>query len=328
MKVVITGGTGFLGLGIARKVLESAEVDSLVLFDAEVPDALPDGLDKRARMVAGDISDRDRVFGLIDRDDIRVFHLASVVSAGGEQDFDLAMRVNLDGGRHVLDALRARKGAPRLVFASSLAVFGGDDLPDSVTDMTRAVPGTTYGMTKAVGELMINDYTRKGFIDGRAARLPTVIIRPGPPNKAASGFASGVFREPLAGEEYALPVAMDTRMMVIGYRAAVAGLTGLMEADVGSLGGDRVVSLPNNAYSVTQMIEALERVAAEKGIELGPITPKPDAAIEAIVTSWPLVMDGARARALGLPHDESLDRIIRDYIEDFMGKGETEDAGI
>ena len=327
MKVVITGGTGFLGLGIALKVLENPDVDSLVLFDAQIPnklpDALPEGLGGKVEMVAGDISDRDRVFGLIDRDDIRVFHLASVVSAGGEQDFDLAMRVNLDGGRYVLDALRQRKGAPRLVFASSLAVFGGDDLPDSVTDMTRAVPGTTYGMTKAVGELMINDYTRKGFIDGRAARLPTVIIRPGPPNKAASGFASGVFREPLAGEEYALPVAMETKMMVIGYRAAVAGLTGLMEADGGKLGGDRVVALPNTAYSVTEMIEALERVATEKGFDLGPVTPKPDPAIEAIVTSWPLAMEDTRARKLGLPADESLDRIIRDYIEDFMPKGGT-----
>ena len=195
-------------------------MDSLVLFDAQVPDALPDGLDGRVRMLAGDISDRDAVFSLIDRDDIRVFHLASVVSAEAEQDFDLAMRVNFDGGRNILDALRARQGAPRIVFASSLAVFGGDGVAEAVTDMTRLKPGTTYGMTKAVGELMINDYTRKGFIDGRAARLPTVIIRPGPPNKAASGFASGVFREPLAGRECVLPVAMDTRMMVIGARAA------------------------------------------------------------------------------------------------------------
>ncbi len=317
MKVVITGGAGFLGLGIARKLIERDEVESLVLFDAVLPAALPEGLDGRVEMVAGDISDRDAVFGLIDRDHIRVFHLASVVSAGAEKDFDLAMRVNFDGGRNVLDALKERKGAPRLVFASSLAVFGGDGLPDSVTDRDRVQPGTTYGMTKAVGELMVNDYTRKGFLDGRAARLPTVIIRPGPPNKAASGFASGIFREPLAGEEYALPVAMETKMMVIGARAAVAGLIGLMDADGGKLGADRVVALPNAAYSVTQMIEALERVAAEEEITLGPITLSPDAAVEAIVTSWPLAMDDTRARKLGLPKDESLDAIIREYIEDF-----------
>ena len=318
MKIVITGGCGFLGVGIARILMDRPEIDSLVLFDAHVPDALPNGLDDRVTMVEGDISDRVQVAAIIDRDDIGVFHLASVVSAGGEQDFDLAMRVNFDGGRHILEALRARKGTPRIVLASSLAVFGGPDMPEAVTEMTRVVPQTTYGMTKAIGELMINDYTRKGFIDGRAARLPTVIIRPGAPNAAASGFASGVFREPLSGQDYVLPVAMDTRMMVIGARSAIAGLTGLMDADGEGLGADRVVNLPNNAYAVTDMIAALERVAAENGITFGPVTPKPDPAIEAIVKSWPLAMEDSRARALGLPADESLEAIIREYIADWL----------
>ena len=318
MKIVITGGCGFLGVGIARKLMDRPEIDSLVLFDAHVPDALPNGLDDRVTMVEGDISDRVQVAAIIDRDDIGVFHLASVVSAGGEQDFDLAMRVNFDGGRHILEALRARKGTPRIVLASSLAVFGGPDMPEAVTEMTRVVPQTTYGMTKAIGELMINDYTRKGFIDGRAARLPTVIIRPGAPNAAASGFASGVFREPLSGQDYVLPVAMDTRMMVIGARSAIAGLTGLMDADGEGLGADRVVNLPNNAYAVTDMIAALERVAVENGITFGSVTPKPDPAIEAIVKSWPLAMEDSRARALGLPADESLEAIIREYIADWL----------
>jgi len=318
MKIVITGGCGFLGVGIARKLMDRPEIDSLVLLDAHVPDALPNGLDDRVTMVEGDISDRVQVAAIIDRDDIGVFHLASVVSAGGEQNFDLAMRVNFDGGRHILEALRARKGTPRIVLASSLAVFGGPDMPEAVTEMTRVVPQTTYGMTKAIGELMINDYTRKGFIDGRAARLPTVIIRPGAPNAAASGFASGVFREPLSGQDYVLPVVMDTRMMVIGARSAIAGLTGLMDADGEGLGADRVVNLPNNAYAVTDMIAALERVAAENGITFGPVTPKPDPAIEAIVKSWPLTMEDSRARALGLPADESLEAIIREYIVDWL----------
>jgi nucleoside-diphosphate-sugar epimerase len=318
MKILITGGCGFLGLGIARALAGRENVASIVLFDAVVPDALPVGLDARVEMIAGDISDRDRVFALIDRDDIAVFHLASVVSAGGEKDFDLAMRVNLYGGINVLDALRARQGAPRIVFASSLAVFGGDAMPETVTDMTRVTPGTTYGMTKAVGELMINDYTRKGFIDGRAARLPTVIIRPGAPNAAASGFASGVFREPLQGREHVLPVNEDTAMMVIGARNAIAGLVGLMDADGRDLGEDRIVGLPNTAYSVTQMIEALNRVAADKGITLGAITPRPDPAIEAIVKSWPQEMEDTRAKALGLPADESLEAIIEDFIEDWL----------
>ncbi|MDA1089937.1 MAG: NAD-dependent epimerase/dehydratase family protein [Proteobacteria bacterium] len=321
MKIVITGGCGFLGVGIARKLMQRPDMDSLVLFDAKVPDVVPDGLDGRVTMVDGDISDRDQVAALIDRDDIGAFHLASVVSAGGEKDFDLAMRVNFDGGRNILDALRTRNGTPRIVFASSLAAFGGPDMPEAVTDMTRLLPQTTYGMTKAIGELMINEYTRKGFLDGRAVRLPTVIIRPGAPNAAASGFASGVFREPLSGVEYVLPVAMDTRMMVIGARNAIAGLIGLMDADGDALGADRVVNLPNNAYAVTEMIAALERVAAEKGIALGPITLSPDPATEAIVKSWPLAMQDSRARTLGLPKDDSLEAIIREYIEDFIEGG-------
>jgi len=314
VKVVITGGAGFLGLGIAKILIERDEVESLVLFDAAIPDVLPDG---RFEAVTGDISDPAQVFALIDRDDIAVFHLASVVSAGGEKDFDLAMRVNLDGGRNVLQALRARAGAPKVVFASSLAVFGGDAMPDAVTDMTRVVPQTTYGATKAITELLINDYTRKGFIDGRVARLPTVIIRPGSPNAAASGFASGIFREPLAGQEHMLPVGMGTRMMVMGYRNAVAGLVGLLDADAKELGDDRIIGLPNKCYSVTQMIAALEAVAEAKGIALGPITPAPDPGVEAIVTSWPQAMDDARARRLGLPGDESLEAIIEEYLEDF-----------
>ena len=160
----------------------------------------PSGLDDRVALVAGDIADAATVSGLIDGDDVSVFHLASVVSGGGEKDFDLALRVNLDGGRNVFEACRLRPGAPRVVFASSIATFGGGAMPARVGDTTKQTPRTTYGMTKAVGELMINDYTRKGFLDGRATRLPTIVIRPGAPNAAASGFASAVFREPLNGE--------------------------------------------------------------------------------------------------------------------------------
>ncbi|MBE9552262.1 MAG: NAD-dependent epimerase/dehydratase family protein, partial [Proteobacteria bacterium] len=233
MKVVITGGAGFIGLNLARSIVKRGtltgpsgqleEVDSILLFDQVIPDSLPEGLDERAIMQAGDISDRDTVFGLVDRDDISVFHLASVVSGGGEKDFDLAMRVNLDGGRHVFEAARARKGLPRVVFASSVAVFGGRAMPKVVGDTTKQTPQTTYGMTKTIGELMVNDYTRKGFFDGRSVRLPTIFIRPGKPNAAASSFCSGVFREPLNGEECILPVKADVQMALLGYRNAVAG---------------------------------------------------------------------------------------------------------
>jgi len=328
MKVVITGGTGFLGLGIARALakrgrLAGADIDAVTLFDAQVPAEQPAGLDGAIALMVGDIANREHVAAVIDRDDVCVFHLASVVSAGAEKDFDSAMRVNLDGGINVLEALRHKTGEarPRLVFASSLAVYGGDGLGDAVDDTTRETPSTTYGMTKAIGELMVNDYARKGFVDGRSARLPTVIIRPGPPNAAASGFASAVFREPLAGVDYDLPVAPGTRMMVLGARNAVGGLIALMDADGGDIGADRAVGLPNRHCSVTEMIAALETVAARKGIRLGRITPRPDPATEAIVTSWPLRMDDTRARRLGLPADDGLETIIEDYLEDVLEVG-------
>ena len=326
MKVVITGGTGFIGRMLARAILARGsltgpsgaqeEVDAITLFDAVEPPAPLEGLDGRAKVVIGDISDKDLVFGLLDRDDVSVFHLASVVSGGGEKDFDLAIRVNLMGGLNVLEAARARAGTPRLVFASSIAVFGGSAMPAVVGDTTKQTPQTTYGVTKSIGELLINDYTRKGFIDGRAARLPTIVIRPGRPNLAASSFASGVFREPLDGAPCALPVRLDTRMPVLGYRSAVAGFIALHEAAPEALGDDRTVNFPAHAVTVADMIAALRRVAGNR--HLGEITVEPDPAIEAIVATWPVATEFARAGALGLPIEDGLDDIVRAYIEDFL----------
>ena len=253
MKVVVTGGTGFLGLRLARAILERGTlygasaapepIDKMILFDVVTPPERPQGLDERAEIVSGDISDRDLVMRLISGDSLSVFHFASVVSAGAEQDFDLALKVNLYGGLNVLEAARAAPGLPRVVFTSSLAVFGGSAMPDTVSDDTKITPMTTYGMTKVVNELLLNDYTRKGFLDGRGARLPTVIIRPGKPNKAASGFASGVFREPLAGIDYELPVTNETRMAVSGYRTIIEGILTLHEAESDAIGDDRSINL-------------------------------------------------------------------------------------
>ena len=326
MKVVITGGTGFIGRMLARSILARGsltgpsgaqeEVDAITLFDAVEPPVPLAGLDGRAKVVIGDIAEKDLVSGLIDRDDVSVFHLASVVSGGGELDFDLALRVNLMGGLNVLEATRARAGTPRLVFASSLAVFGGSAMPAVVGDTTKQTPQTTYGVTKSIGELLINDYTRKGFIDGRAARLPTIVIRPGRPNLAASSFASGVFREPLNGAPCALPVKLDTVMPVLGYRSAVAGFIALHEAAPEALGDDRTVNFPSLSVTVEEMIAALRRVAGNR--HLGEITHQPDAAIAAIVATWPVATEFARAGALGLPVEDSLDDIVRAYIEDFL----------
>ena len=326
MKVVITGGTGFIGLNLARRLLARGElvgpsgrpepIDRLVLFDAVTPPEYPAGFDDRVELVAGDVCDPDAVYGVIDRDDVSVFHLASVVSGEGERNFDLAVHVNLDGGRAVFEACRARAGRPRLVFASSIAVFGGAAVGEIVGDATKQTAQTTYGVTKAICELLINDYSRKGYLDGRSARLPTIIIRPGKPNKAASSFASSVFREPLNGDECILPVGLETRMPVLGYRAAVDCLIALHEADGAAVGDDRAVNLPSLSVTVGAMIDSLERVAGDR--RLGAIEVRRDPAVEAIVAGWPRHAAFDRALALGLPHAGDLDAIVRAYIEDFV----------
>ena len=326
MKVVITGGTGFIGLLLARRILEIGRmtgpsgrpetVEELLLFDVNQPPERPAWFDGRVRVETGEIADRDAVSRLIDRDDVGAFHLASVVSGGAEQDFDLAMRVNLQGNLNLLEALRRRASRPRLVFASSVAVYGGKAMPKTVGDVTKETPQTTYGITKAIGELLINDYTRKGFLDGRSARLPTVVIRPGKPNKAASSFASGVFREPLAGVACILPVGLDAVMPVSGYRTVVEGFLKLYEAPGEAIGEDRAVNFPSLAVSVGEMIESLRRVAGSR--PLGEIRVVRDPFIEAIVAGWPTRTEAQRAIALGLAPDTSLDAIVRAYIEDFV----------
>ena len=326
MKIVITGGAGFIGLRLAWRILEIGElhgpsgklepIDEIVLFDVAVPAERPKNLDARAKLVAGGITDRATVFALIDRPDVGVFHLASVVSAGAEQDFDLALKVNLDGHLHVLEALRRLDSRPRYVFSSSLAAYGGLTAPKRVGDVTRQTPQTTYGMTKSVGELLVNDYTRKEFIDGRSARLSTVIVRPGKPNKAASGFVSGVIREPLNGVDYVLPVDLDTIMPVVGCRTVIEGIVALYESDGRRLGDDRALNLPNISVTVGEMVDSLKRVAA--GHKLGNIAVKVDGFVAAMVAGWPTHVAADRAASLGLPRDDGLDSIIRAYIEDYL----------
>lgn len=291
------------------------KVDEIVLFDTPSTAPLPMS-DSRIRVIRGDISNRETARDLVTRPDMSVFHLASVVSGGAEQDFSLAMRVNLDGHLHLLEALRSLNSRPRHVFASSIAVYGGAQLPKLVTESTRQVPQTTYGMTKSVGELLVNDYSRKGFIDGRSARLPAVIVRPGAPNKAASGFVSGIIREPLNGVDIALPVKLDTAMVVAGYRSVVDNLIELHDADASKLADDRTVNLPNRTVSLGEMVESLKRVAGSRA--LGKISVAPDPFVEKIVAGWPASLDATRAEALGLTQTADLDTIIREYIADYL----------
>src|SRR4051812_40175916 len=252
MKVVITGGGGFLGSQLCEKLLErgvvagssggAAEIDEIILLDAVFH--RPEG-DPRVQQVKMDISDREAVFVAIgNREDTSIFHLASMVSGECEERFDDAMRVNLDGGRNIFEAARALPGKPRVVFASSIACYGGEDMPEINTDATKHTPQTTYGVTKAICELLVNDHSRKGHFDGRSARLPTVIIRPGKPNAAASSWASGMFREPLNGEPCQLPIHRDQSHPMTGYRTVIDSLIALHEVPAEKLGQDRAFVLP------------------------------------------------------------------------------------
>jgi nucleoside-diphosphate-sugar epimerase len=325
VRVIITGGTGFVGRTLARRLLQRGSligpsgqaepIDSLVLLDAAAPAVPLTGLDERAEVVVGDVTDPDLVRSLADRDDLSVFHLASLVSGECERDFDSALAVNLDGGRAVLEACRSRSSRPRLVFSSSLAAFGGAAASDVVSDTTKLTPQTTYGATKVICELLVNDYTRKGFVDGRSARLPTVIIRPGRPNAAASSWVSGLFREPLNGEECVVPVADTITVPLTGYRTIVENLIRLHELDGDALGPDRGLNLPSLDVNAQEMIDALHKATDRP---LGPIHIRPDPLIMSIYAGWAQRSAFGRASALGLATDEGLEGIIRAYIDDFL----------
>jgi nucleoside-diphosphate-sugar epimerase len=325
MKVVITGGAGFIGRQLAERLLVLGElpgrdgkperIDELLLFDAvePVPFKAPD---KRVRVVTGDIADRALVGRAIDAKTSSIFHLAAVVSAAAEADFDLGMRVNVEGTRAVLEACRALPQPARLIFTSSIAVFGGD-MPPTLTDTTPLTPQTSYGAQKAIGELLLNDYSRKGFVDGRALRLPTIVVRPGKPNKAASTFASSILREPLAGQEAICPVERSARMWILSPRRAVAALLHAHELPAAAWGTNRSLTLPGIEISIGEMADGLGRVAGK-----GPVSRirwEPDPYIQKIVAGWPYRFDPARAKSMGFGTDAGIDEIIQAHIDDQLG---------
>ena len=312
MRVVITGGCGFLGQRVALQLLARGDVDELVLFD-NAPPALPLPEDKRLSIVTGDIADREAVRRVISAATDSVFHLAAVVSGQAEADTDLGYRVNLDGTRAVLDACRALAAYPRMVFASSLAVYGGT-LPPAVGDDTPLTPQSSYGVQKAIGELLVNDYSRKGFIDGRALRLPTVVVRPGRPNRAASTFASSIIREPLAGKDAVCPVSPDLVMALASPRRVVAALHHAHELPASAFGAHRSLQLPGFSVAVGEMAAAVRRAGGEAAHAR--IRWEPDPAIEQIVSGWPRALAALRAEALGFAADAGIDEAVRAFIED------------
>jgi len=328
MKLLITGGGGFVGARLARTLLARGNlagqrIEAMVLADQVAPPA--DLLaDKRVDSRVGKLLDQCRALGEEGFDG--VFHLASAVSGECELDFDLGMRSNLDSTRALLDALRARQqgGATpaRLVFSSSVAVFGPDasvPMPKIVADDTLPAPQTSYGMQKLVCEHLIADYTRKGFIDGRAARLMTVTVRPGRPNGAASSFFSGIIREPLAGEEAICPVSPDVTHPMASPASTIAGLIAVYEVNRAALGGRLALNLPAINMRVGDMLDALEQVAGAK--VRARVRFERDERIAGIVANWPTGASGARAAALGLQADASFADIVRQYIDDCRASG-------
>src|SRR5437762_8822021 len=311
MRVLITGGAGFIGSSLGRKILDlgrltdasgnAREVRELVLVD--IAASYMD--DPRVSIITGDLADPALIAGAVASDTDSIFHLAAVVSGQAESEFDVGMRVNLDATRALLERCRKLARPPKFVFASSLAVFGGP-LPDPVPDDAPVTPQTSYGTQKAIGELLVYDMTRKGFIDGRSLRLPTVTVRPGKPNKAASSFASGIIREPLSGVDAQCPVAPTTRMWVQSPRTVIDNLIIGHEAPASAFAHTRSINVPGICVGVRDMVNALRAVAGDAVADR--VKWNYDPAIDRIVATWAPNFAPTLGPALGMKAEADFER--------------------
>jgi len=310
MQIIITGGAGFLGQLLAKALLKSELVfDDLLLVDIEMPPNPAE--DERITCLQVDLSVDGMPKSIINSKTGIIFHLAAVVSSHAEKDFDLGWKVNLDITRQLLEACRQQHGGIRFVFASSLAVYGGK-LPPIVNDATVVTPHSSYGAQKAIGELLVNDYTRKNFVDGRVFRLPTICVRHGLPNQAASSFVSSIIREPINGEQAICPVSPELLVLVSSPDTVIRNIIKGAVMDAAAFGDWRTVNLPAISVRVQQMLDSLERVAGKEA--LSRIQFKPDQSINNIVCNWPVALDNSRGLQLGFAVDDNFDQIIAQFI--------------
>ncbi|MCL4116579.1 UNVERIFIED_CONTAM: hypothetical protein GTU68_012220 [Idotea baltica] len=318
MHILIIGGAGMIGRKLAARLavagrLGDQEIGRLTLFDvvaAETPQQV--GFD--VKVETGDLSTPGMAERLIAEKPDVIYHLAAIVSGEAEQDFDKGYRINLDGTRFLFDAVRKVPDyTPRVVFTSSIAVFGAP-FPDAIGDEFHTTPLTSYGTQKAMGELLLADYSRRGLLDGVGIRLPTICVRPGKPNKAASGFFSNIIREPIVGQEAVLPVEDDVRHWHASPRSAVGFLTHAATMDTELLGARRNLAMPGVSVTVGEQIAALRTVVGEAAVKL--IRREPDSTIIKMVAGWPQNFDATRATKLGFAADSSFEAIIKSHIED------------
>ncbi|WP_300242852.1 D-erythronate dehydrogenase [Pseudomonas sp.] len=322
MNILVTGAAGFLGRRLIEALLQRGTltdrhgqlqpIKRITAFDREPVQGLDD---PRVQVKEGDISDEQVLAKLIDADTDSIFHLAAVVSSQAEGDFELGMRVNFSATQGLLERARQLGSCPKWVMTSSVAVFGGQ-LPENVDDDQVWAPQSSYGTQKAMNDLLLADYSRRGFVDGRSLRMPTIVVRPGKPNLAASSFASGIIREPLSGQASVCPVALDTQLWLMSPARAIANLIHGHELAAERLSQGRVINMPGLSLTVAQMIDALREVAGDEVAQR--IQLRPDARIERIVGSWPGAFSARYASELGFTADEDFIGVIRQFIQDYL----------
>lgn len=311
MNVLVTGAAGFLGSRVIGALLDGRHqvppVSRIVAADTSPCPIADPRVDARI----GTIVDPSFTRALVDDDIDLVFHLAAVLSGQSEAEFDVGMRVNVDGTRHLLEACRRRRRAPRFVFSSTVAVFGAD-LPDEVAEDHVLRPQTSYGVAKAIAELLVTEYSRRGFVDGIVLRLATIVVRPGAPNSALSSFVSGIIREPLAGIESVCPVPLDTRLWISSPDVVTGNLIHAARVPAAALDGALAVNLPGLSVTPAQMLASLERAGGAAA--RARVRCEIDSGIARVVCTWPGALDDRRARRLGFTADRNFDEVVAQYV--------------